>query len=133
MCVQGVPHKFGGSLVFSPHEDHKMLISQIYVAHLKVSGSSILRILLDPPPDSAKGRPLFARLEYLWLCSLAAMCHSHQKPSCLLGYHVEGAIRLCCYLKDMAATPSSTKSTITNIFFFLYNYTSIAFCHLYLF
>lgn len=117
-----------GSLVFSLLECHNMLAAQVHVAHLKVTGSTISYDLLVPTCQTLQwGGHCLLRLECLWLSSLAAVCHSHQKDAM---WERNPPLLL---LKVMAPSPSSTKSAISNLLFSPYNCTGIDFSHLFYF
>lgn len=72
--LQGVTHNlWGGSLVFSPQEQHKVLVAQVHVAHLRVTGSTISSPL---PPNFGTGWPLFGKVAVL----MALFPGSHMPP-----------------------------------------------------
>lgn len=109
----GYLYVWGTDLCSSVHMNNaRGGVAQVHMAHLKVIGSAISRDLLVPLCQTLHWDIHFlARLECLWLRSLAATRHPHQKPSSFLGYHTEGGIHLRCYLQHMVPSlhwPSAT-------------------------
>ena len=66
-----------------------MLVAQVCVARLKVSGFPILPVLLVPPAKLCSGTATVGKAAVLMALFPGSRGPPHQKSSRLLGYHAE--------------------------------------------